>query len=630
MSSDSGLVDEYAYLEDLESGETREFIESMNAELKSFLGDLPNRYRNLLLQLLSRPRAADLAAVGAGLYILYRGARDLVVFSGWDGGFGRAVRVAGGDEVITFLERVSGSELAAVHVSVAGADEGYVDLVDGSGRLVERVEGSVWGFALVGGELYYARFYRRTRPPDGGEPPVQRVVRRTADGSEEVVWGSGILEPGMGVGLHYIPERRMLVYDVRRGWSQSWLYIAYEDEPGRAERIVGGDAVYTPVGWAGGLVILRQGLGGDRLLVYEDDTGRLRRLAELDRPAEKARLLGDAIAVVVVEGYAHRLRVYNSSGDMLWRYEPREPVTIQAVSSSGSWLALLETSFTTPYRLVVLDSDGNVEVLEEAPHSLQALVGEFWVRSRDGTLVHAWTVTPAGGKPRAVVAYGYGGFSISLTPAYREFIEALVRAGFAFVQANLRGGREEGEEWHRAGMLENKHRVFEDYAAIVEHLKSLGCKVAGWGRSNGGLLIAAVETRWPHLLDAALIGYPVIDMLRYHKLYIGRLWIPEYGDPDDPRMRRYLLSYSPYHNIPKSVKLPPTLVYTGLHDDRVHPGHALKYAAKARRYGHPVYLRVETRSGHSGATAEVRAEELADLLAFLVKTLGVEESCSEA
>jgi len=223
-----------------------------------------------------------------------------------------------------------------------------------------------------------------------------------------------------------------------------------------------------------------------------------------------------------------------------------------------------------------------------------------------------------------VVAYGYGGFGISLTPGYRPFIEALVRSGFAFVQANLGGGREEGEAWHRAGMLENKRRVFEDYAAVAEHLKMLGCKVAGWGGSNGGLLIGAVETMWPHLLDAALIGYPVLDMLRYHKLYIGRVWVPEYGDLEDPKMRQYLLSYSPYHNIPRDRKLPPTLVYTGLHDDRVHPGHKLKYAAKARKYGRPVYLRVETRSGHSGATAEVKAEEMADMLAFLVKVLGLE------
>ncbi|BEP17899.1 prolyl oligopeptidase family serine peptidase [Pyrofollis japonicus] len=612
-------------MEHLEAEETRKFIESMSIELRRFLGDLPSRYRGLLAQLLSQPRVTGLAAAGSGLYLLYKGARDLVAFTGWDGGFRRIVRIADGDEVIPFVERVMGSELLAIHVSMAGADEGYVDIVGPDGGLEARIRGSAWGFALVGGELYYARFYRREPPPDGGSPPVQRIVRRSSDGGEEVVWGSGVAETGSRLSLYYVPQHDLLVYGVWRGWDTSWLYVAYADEPGRARLVVGGDAAYTPVGWAGGLVVLRRGLGGDKLLVYDEHSEEIIPLVSLDRPAEAATVFGDSVAVVTVEDYMHRLRVYGLSGERLWSYEPREPSSIRALAGSERVLALLETSFTKPYRIVLLGREGEARTLEEAVHSFEARVGEFWVRSRDGTLIHSWLVAPAEERPRAVVVYGYGGFSISLTPAYRVFVETLVRNGFAFVQANLRGGREEGEEWHRAGMLRNKHKVFEDYAAVAKHLKTLGCRVAGWGVSNGGLLIAAVETRWPGLLDAALIGYPVIDMLRYHRLHVGRLWVPEYGDPEDPEMRHYLISYSPYHNIPVGEKMPPTLVYTGLRDDRVHPGHAIKYAAKARRHGHPVYLRVETRSGHSGATAEVAVDEIADMLAFLVKTLGLRE-----
>lgn len=123
-------------------------------------------------------------------------------------------------------------------------------------------------------------------------------------------------------------------------------------------------------------------------------------------------------------------------------------------------------------------------------------------------------------------------------------------------------------------------------------------------------------------MDAALIGYPVIDMLRFHKLYIGSVWIPEYGNPDDPKDREFLLKYSPYHNVDPNKRYPPTLIYTGLHDDRVHPAHALKFFMKLREVGAPVYLRVETKSGHMGASPETRARELTDLLAFVVKTFG--------
>ena len=166
-------------------------------------------------------------------------------------------------------------------------------------------------------------------------------------------------------------------------------------------------------------------------------------------------------------------------------------------------------------------------------------------------------------------------------------------------------------------MREKKQNVFEDFKAVLKYFKGLGYKVVGIGRSNGGLLIAAVLTQDPELLDAAVIGYPVIDMLRFHKLYVGSLWVSEYGNPEDPRDREYLLKYSPYHNVRKDLKYPPTLVYTGLHDDRVHPGHALKSVAKLEEVGAPIYLRVELISGHRGALPKVKVKELSDVLAFI-------------
>ena len=221
-----------------------------------------------------------------------------------------------------------------------------------------------------------------------------------------------------------------------------------------------------------------------------------------------------------------------------------------------------------------------------------------------------------------MLLYGYGGFGVSLTPTYSTLFHHLLELGCAVAVVNARGGREEGEAWHRAAMLEGKEKTFEDFAAFARFFKLLGFKVAAYGSSNGGLTVAAVATRWPELLDAAVVGYPVLDMLRYHLLYVGRYWVPEYGDPEDPRMREVLLRYSPYHNLPRDRRMPPTLVYTGLNDDRVHPAHALKFAAKAKRLGHPVYLRVEERSGHSGARTEVRALEAAYIAAFLEKFLG--------
>ncbi|MEM3615769.1 MAG: prolyl oligopeptidase family serine peptidase, partial [Candidatus Methanomethylicia archaeon] len=145
------------------------------------------------------------------------------------------------------------------------------------------------------------------------------------------------------------------------------------------------------------------------------------------------------------------------------------------------------------------------------------------------------------------------------------------------------------------------------------------------GRSNGGLLVSAIITQTPEIVDCAVIGYPVIDMLKFHKLHPGvaKLWILEYGDPENPFDREYLLKYSPYHNLKSNLKYPPTMIYTGLKDDRVHPAHALKFAAKLLSVGANVYLRLEEMSGHIGASPEVRAREESDILAFIYHFLKV-------
>jgi prolyl oligopeptidase len=132
-------------------------------------------------------------------------------------------------------------------------------------------------------------------------------------------------------------------------------------------------------------------------------------------------------------------------------------------------------------------------------------------------------------------------------------------------------------------------------------------------------------TQHPELVDAALIGYPVLDMLRFHKLYIGQAWAPEYGNPEDPKDAEFLIKYSPYHNVAKR-KYPPIMLFTGLHDDRVHPGHAFKFAAKLEEVGAHYLLRVETKSGHSGATPTTKIEEFADIMAFVYERLKMSES----
>jgi prolyl oligopeptidase len=222
------------------------------------------------------------------------------------------------------------------------------------------------------------------------------------------------------------------------------------------------------------------------------------------------------------------------------------------------------------------------------------------------------------------VLYGYGGFNVSLTPAYTAQALAWVEAGGVWAVANLRGGSEHGEEWHRAGMREHKQNVFDDFAAAGEHLIAQGWttpdRLAVMGGSNGGLLVGATLTQRPDLVAAVVCSAPLLDMVRYERFGLGRTWNDEYGTADDPTELGWLLRYSPYHAVRTGTAYPAVLFTTFESDTRVDPLHARKLAAalqQATGGERPILLRRETSVGH-GARAVSRTVGLsADQLAFL-------------
>jgi prolyl oligopeptidase len=252
---------------------------------------------------------------------------------------------------------------------------------------------------------------------------------------------------------------------------------------------------------------------------------------------------------------------------------------------------------------------------------------QVWYPSRDGTrvsmfLVHRKNLERDGDRP--VLLNGYGGFNINRTPVYDPALFAWLDRGGVFALANLRGGGEYGEAWHRAGMLERKQNVFDDFTAAAEYLIAEGytrpARLAIEGGSNGGLLVGAVITQRPDLFGAVICRVPVADMLRYHLFTVGRFWIPEYGSADNPDQFQFLHAYSPYHGVRDAVRYPPTLVMTADTDDRVDPGMAKKFAARLQSAGSggPYLIRVETKAGHgAGKPVAKLIEEDADILTFL-------------
>jgi prolyl oligopeptidase len=326
--------------------------------------------------------------------------------------------------------------------------------------------------------------------------------------------------------------------------------------------------------------------------------------------------------------------------------EPVRTVKLPGVGSASNLYGLEDqddayfafSSFTTP-RQVYRASVASGEVTLWAEVSLPVDTSRYTVEqvfypSKDGTRVPLFLVYRQGLKrdgERPTLLYGYGGFNVSLSPAFRSSIIPWLDAGGVYAVANLRGGGEYGKAWHEAGRLHLKQTVFDDFHAAAEHLVREGwtrpARLAIQGGSNGGLLVGAAMTQRPELYGAVVCQVPLLDMVRYHQFGSGRTWIPEYGSPEKPEDFRVLHAYSPYHRVRPGVRYPPLLMMSADHDDRVDPMHARKFLAavqNAPSHGTPALLRIESNAGHGGADQVAQAIQTgADTFAFLFHAFGL-------
>jgi prolyl oligopeptidase len=296
------------------------------------------------------------------------------------------------------------------------------------------------------------------------------------------------------------------------------------------------------------------------------------------------------------------------------------------------------TSFTQPATIYRHDlATGTSSVLKSPKLGFNPAdyeTKQVFYASKDGTKIPmflSYKKTTRLGPETPCYLYGYGGFNVSLTPSFSPSNLVWMERGGVHAVANLRGGGEYGESWHKSGTKAKKQNVFDDFIAAAEYLirekVTSTPKLAIEGRSNGGLLIGAVLNQRPELFGAAVPGVGVMDMLRFHKFTIGYAWVDDYGSSDNSDDFAALRAYSPLHNIKQGACYPPTLVITADHDDRVYPAHSFKYAAAlqaAQGCDNPILIRIETRAGHgAGKPTSKLIEEAADKWAFLVHSLGI-------
>lgn len=296
------------------------------------------------------------------------------------------------------------------------------------------------------------------------------------------------------------------------------------------------------------------------------------------------------------------------------------------------------SDFTTPTSIFRLDTATGKSDAWYRPkvafNPLDYETRQVFVTSKDGTRVPMFISSKKGLKltgDNPVILYGYGGFNISQTPAFRVSRLAWLEMGGVFAVANLRGGGEYGEAWHKAGTKTNKQNVFDDFIASAEFLirekYTSPARLAIQGGSNGGLLVGAAMTQRPELFGACLPAVGVMDMLRFQKFTAGRYWVDDYGSSDNKEEFAALLKYSPYHNLKPGTSYPATLITTADTDDRVVPGHSFKFAAMAQachKGPNPLLIRIETKAGHgAGKPTAMQIEEIADVWAFTAKALGM-------
>ena len=356
---------------------------------------------------------------------------------------------------------------------------------------------------------------------------------------------------------------------------------------------------------------------------------------------DHVQLVHDVLVVHALRDAHSLLRLYSTAGEL--RRELPLPAlgTVSALSGErrDTELFYAFTSYLHPTTIFRHDLVTGAADVFRAPGLAFDAAGyeteQVFYPSKDGTLIpmfltHKRGLARDGSHP--VLLLGYGGFNISLTPAFSPGLLVWLERGGIFAVANLRGGGEYGEAWHEAGMREKKQNVFDDGIAAAEYLIAQGytsrSRLAITGGSNGGLWVGALMTQRPDLFAAALPAVGVFDMLRFHQFTIGWAWVSEYGSADDPALFPYLYHYSPLHRLIPGTSYPATFITTADHDDRVVPAHSFKFAAalQAAQGGpQPVLIEIETKAGHGmGKPTAKLIEEQAHRWAFLVRALGME------
>jgi prolyl oligopeptidase len=661
------VPDPYRWLEDPDGPETVAWVAAQNRLSGSYLDGLAGRadIRDRLAELWDFPRSGvPLCRGGRWFWARNSGLQNqAVLYVGEDpAGDGRVLldpndMSSDGTVALNGLSVSEDGSLIAYARGEGGSDwqTWYVRKVDDGEDLPDLVEWSKFSGAswrADGSGFYYSGV---ERPPGGTEyqhevrAPEIRFHRIGTAQADDVVVFAAPDQPEWLPGAAVSDDGRYLVVSITRGTDPATEIRVLDLADGGPWRVLvaGFEAKAWVVGNDGPTWFVLTDRGADRgrlvAIDLEDPEPEHWRevVPESDATLLEAHLWGGKLVCHYLRDAHSALRIHGTNGT----FERDVPLPVMSsVEASGHDEAAMEgrvdadvvhfrvTSFSESGSIWAHDlrtGETRLVIPSAAAVDPSALVTEqVYATSADGARIPMFVtrrrdVVLDGEVP--VLLYGYGGFDVPITPGFSVQFAVWVERGGVLAVANLRGGGEFGREWHDAGRLAHKQNVFDDFCACAqwfhEHGWSRPGRTAITGGSNGGLLVGACVNQHPELFGAAVADVGVFDMLRFQRFTIGWAWISDFGDPNDPDQYRWLRAYSPLHNVRPGARYPAVLLLTGDHDDRVVPGHSLKYAATlqaAQAGDEPILLRVETSAGHgAGKPTAKLIEASADRLAFI-------------
>ena len=669
------VLDNYRWLEDGKNPETEKWVEQEMAYTRGMLDGLIGRddIHKRLTELLSIGSVTPPTI--AGRYYFYtkrEGMQNqpvLYVRNGLNGADRVLVDAnklaADGTIALDWFQPSDNGKYVAYGTSPSGSEMSTLHIIETkTGAIlhdtIERTRAASVAWKLDNSGFYYTRYPKKGDVPDGQEMYNRHVYyHEIANDPEDhpedfdpLIFGQGRdAEDWPNVSLSN--DGLWLLINVAQGWTKSELFLMDVKAGTPPTRVTNGKNFLYSAEVYNNKLFITTNEDAPRYRVFVADAGNYDREAwkelipQSDAVLQGTAVFGGKLFAQYEQNASSQLKLFDLDGKKL--NDLLLPAIGTIFGSGGRWdrneLFYGFQSFTfapSIYRYELKDGSTSLWTKVDAPSIDPAAyeVNQEWFHSKDGTRVPMFVVHKKGLQKNGhnpTLLTGYGGFNLSLTPTFSRTAYLWMEHGGVYAVANLRGGAEFGEDWHRAGMLEKKQNVFDDMIAAAQHLISEKYTdknhLAIQGGSNGGLLMGAMITQRPDLFRAVICQVPLLDMIHYQDFQIAKLWIPEYGTSENAEEFKWLYAYSPYHHVKPGAEYPAILFMTADTDTRVDPMHAKKMAALMQSEAknglsrtRPILLRIESKAGHgAGKPVTKQIEEFTDVYSFLFWQLGVKE-----